>query len=96
MNTRHRISFDLSKPVKFLGLTKDELGLVLLGPSLFVLYQNKLLGFVLFLLCFVALGSLKKFKKLTADFNILIFLWWHLGGSSETFTLVPSDVRRIG
>lgn len=96
MSTKHRISFDLSAPVKILGMTIDELALGIGGFLFFALSKNKIVGLIFFGLAVVGLIALKQFKKRTADFNVKAFLWWHLGIGSKKGTFPPSHTRRIG
>lgn len=96
MSTKHRISFDLSKPFTLLGMTLDELALGIGGLFFFMLSKNKIVGILFFGLAIFALVVIKQFKKRTADFNVKSHLWWHLGIGAKQQTFPPSKTRRIG
>lgn len=96
MSAKHRISFDLSKPFRLLGMTLDELGIGIGGLFFFMLSPNKVVGLMFFSLAIFVVIALKQFKKRTADFNVKSHLWWHLGIGSKQQTFPPSKTRRIG
>ena len=95
MSSKHRIGFDLEAPIKFFGLTKDEIGLFFSGFVLFVFASNKALGALGMLVSLVLVVALKRFKKRTAAFRIGSFIYWHLGWMKGRNTLPPSFARRI-
>ena len=95
MSSKHRIGFDLEAPLKFFGLTKDEIGLFFLGFVLFVCSSNKAIGAIGMLGSLLLVVALKRFKKRTAGFRIGSFIYWHLGWVRGRSTLPPSFARRI-
>jgi len=95
MSSKHRIGFDLEAPLKFFGLTKDEIGLFTTGFALFVFSSNKTLGALGMLGSLLLVVALKRFKKRTAGFRIGSFIYWHLGWMKGQNTLPPSFARRI-
>ncbi len=94
MDSKHRIGFDLDRPTKIMGMTKDELCLLILGFACFMLASNKMLGLFLMGFCFVIMWALKRFKKKIGGFNIKAFLWWHVGHEGGHPTLPPSHIRK--
>lgn len=96
MKSKNRISFDLGSPVRILGQTLDELGLLGAGFVSFFVCSNKVFGSLLTAIFVGSFLLLKRLKKTTAGFNIKGFLWWHLGRSRTDRVLPPSHTRRIG
>ena len=41
MSSKHRIGFNLETPIRFFGLTKDEIGIFCLGFLMFLFSSNK-------------------------------------------------------
>lgn len=95
MSSKHRIGFDLEAPIKFLGMTKDELGLLFLGIIVYALSDNKLIGIIAMFFCVAAIIFIKKFKKATGGFRMGTLIWWHTGLSSGRSSLPPSSTRII-
>lgn len=94
MTSKHRIGFDLDRPTKVMGMTKDELLILILGFVCFMFSSNKMLGLFLMGVCFVLLIGVKKFKKETGGFNLKAFSWWHGGYEKGHGTLPASHIRR--
>lgn len=95
MSSKHRIGFNLETPIRFFGLTKDEIGIFCLGFLMFLFSSNKNLGVLTLLGSVILLVLLKRFKKRTAGFRIGSFIYWHLGWMNCQNTLPPSFARRI-
>lgn len=94
MSTKHRIGFDLDRPTKIMGLTKDELLILIFGFACFMFSSNKMLGLFLMGVCLLLLFSVKHFKKRTGGFNMKAFCWWHVGYERGHPTLPPSHIRK--
>ncbi len=76
----HRIYHVLSKPPSFLGLTFDELVLLIGGGAFsfhLISIQHALLGVVCLISTIVSIGFIKKFKKLSEGFSIKSYLYMH-------------------
>jgi len=94
MSSKHRIGFDLDRPTKIMGLTKDEFALLIFGLACFMFSPNKLLGICLMGACGVLLMVVKRFKKRIGGFNLKAFMWWYFGFEHGHPTLPPSHIRK--
>lgn len=76
----HRIYHVLSKPPSFLGLTIDEL-ILLIGGGAFSFHlisaEQGLLGLGCLIGSIVGIAFIKKFKKLSEGFSIKSYLYMH-------------------
>lgn len=81
----------LDKPLRFLGINKDE-ALSLLGPIIGGLFMGWFLtGFVIGA---SALSLLRALKKRNAGSSLLHALYWHLPSSPKAMKFyVPSHIR---
>ena len=95
MSKKHRIGFDLEAPIKFFGMTKDDIGLLILGFMSFVISNHKHIGLFLMVGSIALVIALKRFKKRTKGFRIMSFLNWNLGFPKGKTTLPPSSTRHI-
>lgn len=90
----HRIYQYMSEPVRILGMTIDEV-LILLGSFFCFLWVES----VSIKLAFLISGSLgvyliKRFKKLTTGFSLTSYLHWHLGIRGEMTRHWPESWKR--
>jgi hypothetical protein len=75
----HRIYSHLSEPIRFMGLTKDE---ILTGfiPFIFAFYFEWIVTqLFFFLLSIGGVYGLKKGKKYISGFSVSSFMNWHVG-----------------
>jgi hypothetical protein len=96
MSTKYRISYDLSSPVKLMGLTKEELFLGFCGLSSFIAADNKIVGLSVGGFFVTLLWLWRRFSKHTYGLNPKLFLWWQLGIVGKHSIFPPSHTRRIG
>lgn len=96
MSTKYRISYDLSSPLKIMGLTKEELFLGLSGLSSFVASDNKIVGILVGSIFVGILFLLRRLQKSTMGFNFKLFVWWNLGIVRGHSIFPPGSTRRIG
>ena len=90
----HRIYRHLSEPFRFMGMTKDELGLLVLGFYGFIKSSDKLLGIVLMVGVVISIFVLKRFKKQTEGFRLVSWLRWQFGFSPSGVDCFPESYRR--
>lgn len=94
MSSKHRIGFDLDRPTKIMGMTKDEICFLIFGLACFMFSSNKLLGGILMALSLALIWVVKRLKKQIGGFNIKAFMWWYFGYEQGKPTLPPSHVRK--
>lgn len=75
----HRLYSYMSEPIRVVGLTIDELGLVIGDLLAFILFDALWLKLTIILLCPLSVYGIKKGKTLAAGFSLVSFLHWHLG-----------------
>lgn len=85
----HRIYTRMSEPWRLVGLTKDEIGLVLGGFALFMQTQNKMVGSFMMAGALIGLWILKRFKKQTENFRLHSWLHWTFGLRSAALKHTP-------
>ena len=75
----HRIYKGMSEPMRFVGLTIDELGVFLSGIcGFFFLDSLAAKAFFLVVTPFLVI-ALKKYKKMASGFSVLSYLHWKAG-----------------
>ena len=91
----HRIYKYMSEPVRIIGLTVDEV-ILLLGSLFFVIFLSSFILKAIFLFTgTVGVYTIKKLKKLVTGFSLTSYLHWTLGlrfGLSEHW---PESWKRI-
>lgn len=92
---KYRIGFNLDTPVRILGMTYDEIALILFGFGMFVISQQKLIGLGLLFGSTMAVIALKRFKRRSSGFRLKSFLFWHLGFKGKRFSYPPSHTRNL-
>ena len=85
----------MNEPIRLLGLTLDELGLLFVGIMGFILIQSILfrMGFLLGIVILVMI--LKKYKKLTVGFCLRSYTHWTLGLRGNLPKEWPASWERI-
>lgn len=91
----HRIYRTMSEPMRFAGLTIDELMVVMGGLSGFFFVDNGTIK-MLFLFGFpVVVVLLKKYKKMATGFSVLSYLHWTLGFRGALPAAWPASFVRM-
>ena len=90
----HRIYMHMSEPFRFIGMTKDELGLLMLGFYGFMNSSSKILGVLLMAGVITSVFLLKRFKKRTEGFRLVSWLRWQIGFSPSGIECFPESYRR--
>jgi type IV conjugative transfer system protein TraL len=85
----HRIYTRMSEPWRLVGLTKDEIGVLLGGFAIFMQAQDKVLGSLIMAGAVVGVWLLKRFKKQTENFRLHSWLHWTFGLRSQKLTYTP-------
>lgn len=93
MNKKYRVGYNLDKPIKIFGMTKDELALGICGVGIFIRCSNKLLGVAFFTGCIGLVFLIKKLKKTSVSFNLTTFGFWYFGLFNGLFP--QSCTRRL-
>jgi type IV conjugative transfer system protein TraL len=85
----HRIYTRMSEPWRLLGLTKDEVAVLLGAFALFMQTQNKRVGFFMMAGALIGVWLLKRFKKHTENFRLQSWLHWTFGLRSAALKHPP-------
>lgn len=94
MSSKHRINFDLSSPIRYLGMTVDEWIILILAISMPFLVPDKVIGLLAFAILSFVLFFLKKIKKGLSGFRLWSWVEWHFGYQKGDSILPPTSSRR--
>lgn len=92
---KYRIGFNLDTPVRLLGMTKDEIAIILFGFMMLIISSQKIIGLALLIGSLFAVVSIKRLKRKSSGFRLKSFLFWHLGMKGKSFTFPPSHTRNL-
>lgn len=75
----HRIYRYLSEPVRFLGLTLDEIAIASSGLFGIILIKNLMWKTLVLVAAGAGVWLIKKLKKMISGFSLASWIHWHFG-----------------
>lgn len=90
----HRIYQHLSEPVRLVGLTKDEIILLLCGFGGAVFYTSLWIRMVFLIGGVVSVWLMKRFKKSIKGFSFMSWLHWTFGIPPKHAKNLPHSSQR--
>ena len=89
MSSQHRIYRYMSEPLKFVGLSMDELTVAMLGFIGNFVFDSLSLRLISLVVAVFGVILLKKAKKQRVGVNLMSFLYWH-GFNFRTSSQFPA------
>lgn len=91
----HRLYSYMSEPVRFIGLTVDELLLLGVCICLFLVLESMTVKLLFAGVGTIGLYLLKRMKKLAAGFSLASYLHWTLGIRFNLPKICPPSWKRF-
>lgn len=91
----HRIYAYMSEPLRFGGLTVDELCFAILSIFMFVVIDSILIKLIAMIAGTLGVYLIKRFKKMATGFSMISYLHWTLGLRFGLPRICPESWKRV-